>query len=96
MMPNITNQRQSPRYFLSWPVGFEGGHGVTRDMSTSGVCFETSQFIDIGSYIRFFIFPRQVTGAPERLDCEGVVVRVAPSAQGYGISVSLAATRFGF
>ncbi|MFU8789555.1 MAG: PilZ domain-containing protein [Methylobacter sp.] len=96
MALNTTEQRQDRRYFLSWPVGFNGGNGITRDISSSGVCFETSQFIDSGSYIRFFIFPRQVAGAPERLDCEGQVVRVAPSAEGYGVSVSLAATRFGF
>ncbi|MDO9140472.1 MAG: PilZ domain-containing protein [Methylobacter sp.] len=96
MTLNTADQRQGRRYFLSWPVGFKGGNGITRDMSTSGVCFETKQLIDLGSYIHFFIFPRQIAGAPERLDCEGHVVRVAPSAEGYGISVSLTATRLEF
>jgi len=95
-MALTTEKRQARRFPLAWPVGFPGGHGVTRNLSRSGVYFATLQYIPEGCTMRLVILPRHVVNAPGRLACEGIVVRVTEESQGYGIAVRLAAVRFEF
>lgn len=67
------------------------GQGVTRDMSATGVYFETDMKLHQGSMIRFTIdFDNPIGGGKTQLECRGYVVRAEPHAGGkIGIAVKL-------
>ena len=73
----FSQKRQAPRIATAVPVEFELGHGVTRDFSTSGVCFATSASLKAGEPLQFAVF-LEPEGEDEAvtLQCEGTVRRV--------------------
>ena len=74
----------SIRYKLSVPVQLNEGIGTTRDISTSGIFFETDSAHSIGDTIRLVL-----NFAHETLQCEARVVRVEPSNGRFGVAVEL-------
>ena len=76
-VPRFRERRLAMRFPIAIPVELEGGTGVTRDVSLSGVFFETDQFVALGEPIRMtLVLERATPGQPIRLQCEGRVVRV--------------------
>jgi hypothetical protein len=76
-------------------VQWEGGEGLTRDFSTSGVYFETDQPFLPGHPIDFaLILEHADPEAPVRVQCRGEVVRVEASGQGMGVAVAIRSYRF--
>jgi hypothetical protein len=71
------DRRAAPRYRVRVPILFEGGEGMTRDISGTGVCFETANALAPGASIRIAL-PFDGDGAGERftVTCEAHVVRV--------------------
>ena len=65
--------------------------GVTRDLSASGVYFETDSRLVEGSMIRFMIdLDTPIQGENARLECHGYIVRVEGRGTGrVGIAVRL-------
>ena len=64
-------RRRGERYKLSLPVQLNDGTGMTRDISTSGIFFETDSAHSIGDTIRLFLNFKH-----ETLQCEAQVVWV--------------------
>ena len=60
------------------------GIGMTRDISTSGIFFETKSAYSIGDTIRLFL-----NFEHETLQCEARVVRVEPRNGQFGVGVEL-------
>ena len=60
------------------------GIGMTRDISTSGIFFETENPYAIGDTIRLFL-----NFEHETLQCEARVVRVEPRNGQFGVAVEL-------
>ena len=59
------------------PILFEGGEGMTRDISGTGLCFETASFHSPGGAIRFALrFGEDGAGERFTVTCEGHVVRI--------------------
>ena len=76
------------------PVEFAGGAGVTRDVSESGVFFETVMPVEMGQALEFqLVFGDADPQFQARVHCEGEVVRVEPLAVGRGVAVKLRAYR---
>ena len=76
--------RRGERYKLALPVQLNDGIGITRDISTSGLFFETARAYAIGDPIRLLLNFEQ-----ETLQCEARVVRVEPRNGQFGIAVEL-------
>lgn len=78
--------RNEERVPSTLPVSLEHGTGVTRDISASGVFFETDRAYSPGSEISFSI-ELDSPGGKMMLKCQGRIVRV----EGRGGKVGVAA-----
>ncbi|MGR9012858.1 MAG: PilZ domain-containing protein [Gammaproteobacteria bacterium] len=87
-MSDSNENRQAKRFPSAYIVELDSGTGVTRDLSTAGVCFTTDHAIEPNLMLRCFI-PMEKTGgsAPRRLRCEGRVVRIDESEVGWEVAV---------
>ena len=80
----MEERRKGERYKLALPVQLNNGIGTTRDISTSGIFFETESAYSIGDMIRLFL-----NFEHETLQCEARVVPVEPSNGQFGVAVEL-------
>jgi acyl-coenzyme A thioesterase PaaI-like protein len=69
-------------------VAFEGGHGVTRDVSASGLYFETDSPCTLGGAISFSVNFDSPAGKMA-LKCRGRVVRVERNEGRMGVAVNV-------
>ena len=71
------DRRRATRYQVGLPVELQAGKGVTRNVSESGVYFETDQSLAVGSAVTFsLILGHADPEGPFRLQCKGSIVRV--------------------
>jgi Tfp pilus assembly protein PilZ len=77
-------RRKGERFKLAVPVQLNDGTGITCDISTSGIFFETERTYSIGDTIRLSLSFEQ-----ETLQCEGRVMRVEPHNGQFGVAVEL-------
>ena len=69
-----------------------GGNGVTRDISASGLYFETDSEQQVGSLIDFEI-ELDTPGGPMKFKAQGQIVRIEPQGGRAGVGVKLLASR---
>ena len=87
-------RHQALRYRISLPVELENGSGGTRDISDSGVFFETDQPFAVGQAIRCSVMlAHAIPGTTFRLRGEGSIVRVEGRDGKVGVAVALSAVR---
>ena len=77
-------RRMGERFKLALPLQLKNGTGMARDISTSGIFFETENAHSIGDTIRLFL-----NFEHETLQCEARVVRVEPRNGQFGVAVEL-------
>jgi hypothetical protein len=77
------DRRRGQRFKLALRVQLNDGIGMTRDISTSGIFFETESAHSIGDTIRLFL-----NFEHETLQCEARVVRVEPRNGQFGVAWS--------
>jgi hypothetical protein len=77
-------RRRGERYKLALPVQLKNGTGITCDISTSGIFFETESTHSVGDMFRLFL-----NFEHETLQCEARVVRVESRDGRFGIGVEL-------
>ena len=88
-------RRQDQRRAVAMPVELPNGHGVTRDVSTSGVFFETTLSFSRGDAISVSLLLEHADpGGPIRLHCQGKVVRVERLHGKIGVAVAIDQHRF--
>ena len=86
--PGFTDRRQARRYRTAIPVELEQRTGLTRDVSASGVFFETDSSFPVGVTISFsLVLEHADPGGPLRLQCQGEVVRVERLESKVGVAV---------
>lgn len=87
----MEERRGAIRYRLTVPVRFEknGRAGVTRDMSISGIFFETGETRSIGDEVHLSVDLKETT-----IRCEGRIVRVEQLNGRFGVAVEF--TSYGF
>ena len=91
----FTDRRQARRYRIAVPVELDHGTGLTRDISTSGIFFETDQSCSVGTTLSFsLVLEHADPGGPVRLQCQGEVVRVEQRESKVGVAVCFTAYRF--
>ncbi len=86
-------RRKAPRLEIDLPVELERGKGVTRDVSASGVFFETDEALAPGARIRFSLLVEHASPVPLRLQCEGQVVRVERHDGRLGVAATISTSR---
>jgi hypothetical protein len=69
-----------------------GGNGVTRDISASGLYFETDSELQVGSLIDLEI-ELDTPGGPMKFKAQGQIVRIEPQGGRTGAGVKLLASR---
>ena len=93
--PEFTERRQAVRFPIAIPVELDEGTGTTRDVSLSGVFFETTQWFAPGEPVRLtLVLERASPGDPIRLQCEGQVVRVGRSNAKVEVAVAITSHSF--
>lgn len=90
----LQERRCAIRYALGWPVVLEGGNGVTRDISKSGVYFDTEWKIQCGTFLEFALVLPERNDNVRYLVCNAQVLRVERRQQGAGIAAKLVRMRF--
>jgi hypothetical protein len=89
------DKRRATRYQVALPVQLESGNGSTRDISTSGIFFETEESFSPGAEIRFSaVLEHAVPGGPVRLRCEGQIVRVERREGKVGVAATITSYQF--
>src|SRR5262245_7523337 len=82
-------RRRLPRYPVRLEVETEQGKGITRDISASGIYFETAERYATGSLIRFTLVLEHSGPAPIRWSCAGDALRVESRGNSVGVAVSI-------
>lgn len=101
MTSEAADRRRAPRLAIELPVELDQGTGRTRDMSTTGVYFETPQALAPGVSIRLSLMLADAAvfvgehpaPAPLRLECEGRIVRVEHREDAVGVAAALSFCR---
>jgi len=86
--------RSAQRYHLGLPVQLPGGAGLTRDVSTGGVYFQTDQTYHLDSQIDFTLAFGAMEQAPIQVRCHARVVRVEPRSDHVGIAAVITSVVF--
>ena len=82
-------ERKEERIRAAWPVTLGGERaGVTRDVSASGIYFETDSHYDPGSSIAFEI-DIDTPGGAMVLSCRGQIVRTEQRDARVGVAVKI-------
>jgi hypothetical protein len=93
--PRAADRRQARRYRLALPIELEHGTGLTRDISASGVFFETDSSFPVGGTISFsLVLEYADPSGPLRLHCQGEIVRVERYEGKVGVAVRFTAYWF--
>jgi len=80
---------------MTLPVELERGSGITRNISTSGVFFETDQVFSTGALIRLtLVLEPTFPGIPTCLHCQGQIVRAEQHEEKVGVGVAFTSYRF--
>ncbi len=87
-------RRRARRYRVDLPVEFEGGTGVTRNVSQTGVLFATAQEAKVGDLVDFnLILGEHDAGWKCRIACIASVVRVSHVGGGWLVAEDIQAYR---
>ena len=81
-------KRKDERVFTTLPVDLKNATGLTRDVSASGVFFETDAGYRLGNAIQFAV-EMDTPGGKMLLRCEGEIVRVEPRGARLGVAVKI-------
>lgn len=79
--------RLAGRYPTFCAVELDSGTGMTRNLSTLGVCFTTASEIEQDSMLRCFILMQKKNRKMIRIRCEGKVVRTKRAADGWEVAI---------
>jgi len=85
--------RRGARMFVTRPVRLGGRTGITRNISTSGVFFETNADYAVGSKIIFAIELDGSQGEKLELRSRGEIVRIEHRAGKVGVAVKIVASK---
>jgi hypothetical protein len=82
--------REAPRFPGVLPLMTEGHKGMTRDLSSSGVFFETDGSFSPGQSIEFTVVLEHLyPDRPVCLKCKGAIVRVENNGQRIGVAATI-------
>lgn len=89
----VKHERGADRFDTELPVEMGGIQGLTRNISATGVYFETETAKEPGSRVHFTV-ELNVLGQKLKLICEGEVVRVHRNGSALGVAARLVSSFF--
>lgn len=81
--------RREPRFESDLAVELEGGSARARNVSASGIYFETGLALRKGAELRFTVQFAPIEGAPLRMQCRARVVRVERLVGRFGVGAAI-------
>jgi hypothetical protein len=81
--------RSEERIAVALPVVFEGGEGLTRDVSASGMFVETEAVLPLGARVDLLIDFREQTRQELWVKCEADVLRIEEKEPHRGIAAAV-------
>ncbi len=94
-MTDTVERRQAVRYPIPFHVELERGSGISRDISTSGIFFETDQAFSAGAPIQLtLVLELTSPSIPTYLQCRGQIVRTEQHQERMGVAVAFTSYRF--
>ena len=89
--PESSERREGERLQINLPMelGNGRGNGRTRDVSASGIYFETEALMAAGAPIRFSLVLEHLYPIPLRLECEGQIIRVERREGTLGVAAAI-------
>jgi hypothetical protein len=94
MIGKKNRENRGERVRASLPIDFGSGRGLTRDVSASGIFFETDAAFSVGNSVDFtveFAAARRIL-----MRCRGEIVRVESHGGRLGVGVRIVESRMGF
>lgn len=87
IVANPTKRREE-RIHAALPVNLKTATGITRDVSASGIFFETTATLALGSAISFTV-EFDTPGGKMELKCQGEIVRTEQHGSQIGVAVKI-------
>ncbi|WP_114971855.1 PilZ domain-containing protein [Rhodoferax ferrireducens] len=91
--PSLAHGRGADRFDTELPVEIGGVQGLTRNISATGIYFETEMTQDPGSHVHFSV-EVHVHGQRQKLACDGEVVRINRKHGVLGVAAKLMSSFF--
>ncbi|HWO42803.1 MAG TPA: PilZ domain-containing protein [Candidatus Eisenbacteria bacterium] len=88
-----SNKRKEERVSVELPVDFNSAFGITRDVSASGMFFETVTALAVGSHVHLTMAVDSPWGKVI-FKCDGSVVRIEPREKRIGVAVRVVESAF--
>lgn len=85
----MASRRREPRFPSCFAVTLEGGEGVARNVSASGIYFETRVRLQPGALVRFTVDYEPQAGGALKMHCQGRVVRIEELDERFGIGACI-------
>jgi hypothetical protein len=85
----MDERRRAERRPIEIPVEFNGGTGLTRDVSTSGVYFTATHPIHLPQEFPIILIFHKDLDVPVRLSCHASLVRVSIDGEEVGVAVRI-------
>jgi hypothetical protein len=82
-----TSQRVSRRFPLQIVIALPESSGMTRNVSTTGLYFETEEIFLNSKRLDFDLLLPRPSGSLLKVHCQGEVVRVEPTERRVGVAV---------
>lgn len=90
----MIDKRSEQRIPATYPVNLGSATGITSDVSASGIFFETSADLSVGSPISFTV-EFDSPGGRKVLKCTGSIVRTETRSTGVGVAVRITESTMG-
>lgn len=91
--PADKGQRSADRFASELPIHINGVDGLTKNVSATGVYFETTVTADPGTKVTFVV-EVVINGQSVNMVCSGLVVRVERKEDKVGVAVKLTSSFF--
>jgi len=88
MAPTGSEKRTGERVEAAFAVRLERASGVTRNVSASGLYFETQAALSVGGRINFAV-DLEIAGAGMVLSCVGEIVRIDQRGDQQGVAIRI-------
>ena len=86
--------RKEERFQIELPIKLEGGDGVARNVSASGIYFVTDVALQVGQPVKFTLEFQDFPSGPIAVNCVARVVRLEERGAGRGVGVSISSFEF--
>jgi hypothetical protein len=87
-------RRKEERFATELPIKLEGGEGVVRNVSASGIYFVTDAALQEGQLVKFTLEFQSFPSGPIAVNCVARVVRLEAQRARRGVGASISSFEF--